>query len=388
MSSHLKLEVSRNNPVFETITSNGINGILPRHFVESTLPRIGGGVKGLYENENLMGCGFSLPAISSKGNLSYITRGYLLPGQKFDLPEDWLNVEEFRKNQFHEVVLSRKNGFNIAHPNRTQAEEAMKLQQQVWGFNASLYPYDLYRNGSGADTRLVALNERNETIGFLLGFIGFGEKWKGDKKGEKYMGFWVESQIAAVDERHKENGVAKALKWEQYDQAKKRGLKLIHWTVDPLQSKNAGLNFGLGAVAAEFTPNYYSFRNDINRVVASRFGVYWIVDSERAEKAKTGKLEKKNFFEIKDAEIIHPLEISARLENWHPTSKNILIEIPADWDGMQQNDLETAHLWRNTTDAIFSKIIGIGKGKYIITGRIYRGETPFLIAEEFNEVYK
>lgn len=388
MSSQLKLEISRNNPVFETITSNGIKGILPRHFVESTLPRIGGGVKGFYENENLIGCGFSIPTITNNGSLSYITRGYRLPGQIFDLPADWLDVEEFRKSQFYGEVLSQKNGFSIAHPNRRQAEGAMKLQQQVWGIGASLYPLDLYREGSGADTRLVALNEENQTIGFLLGFIGFGEKWKGDKEGTKNMGFWAESQIAAVDKTHKENGVAKALKWEQYDQAKKRGLKLIHWTVDPLQAKNAGLNFGLGAVAAEFTSNYYSFRNDINRVIASRFGIYWIVDSERAEKAKAGKQEKKNFFEITDAEIIHPLEVSTGLENWHPTSKNILIEIPADWDAVQQNDIETAYIWRNTTDAIFSKIIGIGKGKYVITGRIYRDETPFLIAEEFNEVYK
>lgn len=347
-----------------------------------------GGVKGLYENENLIGCGFSLPTITSKGTMSYITRGYRLPGQMFDLPDDWLDVEEFRKSQFDGEVLSSKNEFSIAHPNRVQAEEAMKLQQDVWGMGASLYPYDLYRNGSGADTRLVALDGKDKTIGFLLGFIGFGEKWRGDKKGIKNMGFWVESQIAAVDKMHKENGVAKALKWEQYDQAEKRGLKLIHWTVDPLQAKNAGLNFGLGAVAAEFTPNYYSFRNDINRVVASRFGVYWIVGSERAEIAKAGKQERKNFFEITDAEVIRPLEISSELNNWQPTSKNLLIEIPADWDGMQQNDLEAAHRWRNSTDAIFSKIIGIGDGKYVITGRVYKDETPYLIAQEFSEVYK
>lgn len=45
MSGHLKLEVSQNNPVFETITGKSIKGVLPRHFVESTLPRIGGGSK-------------------------------------------------------------------------------------------------------------------------------------------------------------------------------------------------------------------------------------------------------------------------------------------------------------------------------------------------------
>ncbi len=123
-------------------------------------------------------------------------------------------------------------------------------------------------------------------------------------------------------------------------------------------------------------------------MVASRFGVYWIVGSEHAENAKADKQERKNFFEITDAEVIRPLEISFGLDNWQPTSKNILIEIPADWDGIQQNDLETARRWRNSTDAIFSKIIGIGEGKYVITGRVYKDEAPYLIAQEFNEVYK
>lgn len=388
MSNGLELKSITQNVAVENIGARNVLGVLPRHFIESTLLRIGGKVIGVFDDDKIIGCGFSFPTFSG-GCLKNVIRGHRLGSADFNLPDNWLDVGKFREDSFDGQLIMRNIDFDIANPNRRQAEEAMALQQKTWGKSAALYPYDLYKDGSGADTRLVALDKDDRTIGFLLGFIGAGNKWMGDKNGTEDNEIWVESQITAVEPNHQRKNVARALKWMQYKGAEERGIKLIHWTVDPLQAVNAGLNYGLGAVAAEFTPNYYSFRNDKNRVAASRFGVYWLVGSQRAEKAKADKLEQKSFLEFKvnlNTLVINPLSFTD-LENWLPQSENILIEIPKNWDEVQKNQIDLAIQWRNTTDAIFEKIIGVGKGKYIITGRVFDGETPYLIAQRFEEVY-
>lgn len=50
-----------------------------------------------------------------------------------------------------------------------------------------------------------------------------------------------------------------------------QGICAIHLQFDPLQYVNAALNFGLlRAVSFTFTPDYYPFRNALNRSPASR----------------------------------------------------------------------------------------------------------------------
>ena len=77
-------------------------------------------------------------------------------------------------------------------------------------------------------------------------------------------------------------GLATALKSAQAELARQAGIDVVNWTADPLQWPNAVLNFGrLRAVAFEFLPDYYAFRNELNRVAASRVALTWLVDSPR-----------------------------------------------------------------------------------------------------------
>lgn len=361
--------------------------ILPSHFVESTLPRIGGDVIGIFDGTQLLAYGFTLPVLTSGGKLSYVIRGHRIDvNGTSPLPEEWLDINEFATEEFTGNPISSHDGFTIAFPNKKQAIQARELQLKIWGDPTKLYPHDLYKEGRGADTRLVALDEKGDTIGFLLGFIGTGKKWMGDISGNLTEGVWVESQLAAADEAHRRKGIVKALKWEQYKQAEARGIHLIHWTVDPLQVNNAGLNYGLGAIAAEFNPGYYSFINKLNRVPASRFGIYWIVDSERAKLAKAGNLKTSSFAELtsdENALIVYPLNFQGEVNDWDPGGRTVLIEIPENWDEVQKKEPDKALLWRNVTDQIFQKIIGATEGKYVITGRVFDGKTPYLIAQPF-----
>ena len=93
-----------------------------------------------------------------------------------------------------------------------------------------------------------------------------------------------------VDPAQRGRGLATALKSAQAEFARQAGIDIVNWTADPLQWPNAVLNFGrLRAVAFEFLPDYYAFRNDLNRVAASRVALTWLVDSPRVRRGLAGR---------------------------------------------------------------------------------------------------
>ena len=59
----------------------------------------------------------------------------------------------------------------------------------------------------------------------------------------------------------------------------------------------------------------------------------------------------------------------------------IAIEIPANWTVLQQENLEEALRWRETTDRLFARYIGIEEEKFAITGVGVDGERRYLIGE-------
>ena len=83
-------------------------------------------------------------------------------------------------------------------------------------------------------------------------------------------------------------GVGYALKVAQREAVLQQGLRLITWTYDPLESKNARLNIAkLGAVCNTYIRNYYGeLRDDINLGLATdRFQVDWWIASSHVENA-------------------------------------------------------------------------------------------------------
>jgi predicted GNAT superfamily acetyltransferase len=66
------------------------------------------------------------------------------------------------------------------------------------------------------------------------------------------------SHHLAVRTEYQGLGLGKTLKWAQRDEVLRRGLKLITWTYDPLQARNANLNLhALGAVGRTYIRDLY-----------------------------------------------------------------------------------------------------------------------------------
>lgn len=362
--------------IINNLENHGDEKVLPGHFLRATFPRIGGRI--LTEGGgNLVGLG--LPVLEG----GMVIRGHKI-GESDVWPKGWLDVES--KAEFIEEIVAIDGGLTISRPNEVQAREARQLQRKTWGDGSALYPWDLYGKGRGAETGLVALENR-KIVGFLLGFGGRGKKWIGDISGGKEEGEWIESQLMAVDPESRGKGISKALKWRQYEDAENRGIRMIHWTVDPLQIVNARLNYGLGAVAAEHVRKYYSFVNKLNQVPASRFGIYWPVGSERAERIRGGERILHVFKKLlrEGARVINPL--SDNWENIKPDGEKLLIEIPINWTEMQENNVRLAERWRERTDLLFDGIIGTGSEKYVIGGGVVEEERAYLIAVPFGEIF-
>jgi len=97
------------------------------------------------------------------------------------------------------------------------------------------------------------------------------------------MPYW-HSHMLAVSKDYWNSGIGTQLKLAQRDEGVKRGLRLIEWTFDPLESKNAYLNIAkLGVIVRRFHPNHYGETTgvrqrgmDSDRVIAE-----WWIDGPR-----------------------------------------------------------------------------------------------------------
>lgn len=284
-------------------------------------------------------------------------------------------------------------------PDLEMARAAQELQFNKWKPDSRnmLYPPGLYNPEAGSATRLIVVDKDKSVVGFLFGFYGRGNKWMGNPNGNSEYGTWIESQLLAVADEVEGYGLGASLKWQQLEEAKERGIKLVHWTYDPLLAGNAMLNLNaLGGIVTEFTPKYYPFfQNARNRVPASRFGVYWLVNSKRTEMAKQRQLPKLSFEELalrENVDVIHPLndDIAGKIAQWKSKSPDIiLIQIPQDWQALQDevaktNDSSLIESWRDKSDKLFERIIGRGEGEYVITSVTFdKNKTPFLVAIPF-----
>ncbi len=285
--------------------------------------------------------------------------------------------------QNYESTHQWLSDIDIGRPDQQEAEQIRILQQQIWDSPPEfLYPTDIHSVAFALGTSLVA-RVGNETVGFLFGFTKFGGyPLPADWQTRFQADVRLESQTLGVLPQHRGLRLGFLLKQVQLQAARKQGIDLINWTVDPLQYPNAALNFGLlRAVAFDFTTDYYPFRNALNRVAASRFSLTWLVNTARVQQiplfgAQATVVDLRHRPTI--LRLNHQWDQAAEANN----APFIAIEIPRDWTTLQRENLDEAVRWRTVTDEIFRRTIGRNPGQYVVTDVGVDGERRFLIAEQ------
>lgn len=127
--------------------------------------------------------------------------------------------------------------------------EAVRLQKQIWGFeDVELLPVRLFVVAKKVGGQVMGAYYGKRMIGFLIAIPGV------KPRGESYL----HSHMMGVLPEYRDLGIGRSLKLRQREEALARGLKLIEWTFDPLELKNAFFNIErLGAVVRRYVLNQY-----------------------------------------------------------------------------------------------------------------------------------
>jgi predicted GNAT superfamily acetyltransferase len=120
----------------------------------------------------------------------------------------------------------------------------------------------------------------DKLVGFTLAVVGM-------RQGAVYL----HSHQTGVSAAYRDRGVGRMLKLFQRDEALGRGIRLVEWTFDPLELKNAHFNLNrLGAICRRYLPNLYGLTTSpLHRgIVTDRLVAEWPLDSPRVVAAIQG----------------------------------------------------------------------------------------------------
>jgi len=134
--------------------------------------------------------------------------------------------------------------------------EAVRLQKEIWGFpDLELLPVRFFVVASRIGGQTLGAFDGTRVVGFLLSIPGI-------KKGSGIQ--YLHSHMLGVLSDHRDAGVGRMLKSAQYEDALARGIRLIEWSFDPFEAKNAYFNLErLGAIVRNYIPNMYGLRDSV-----------------------------------------------------------------------------------------------------------------------------
>ncbi|OGO20003.1 MAG: hypothetical protein A2Z14_16565 [Chloroflexi bacterium RBG_16_48_8] len=257
------------------------------------------------------------------------------------------------------------------------------LQLLVWpGSETDVVPAHIMlaiaRNGG----LVLGAYDQDRLIGFVAGFLGTDHE-SPDRPALARLKH--HSHMLGVHPDYRDEGVGFHLKSAQRDFVHKQGIRLITWTYDPLQSRNAYLNIHrLGAVCRRYHREAYGeMRDQLNVGYPSdRFEVEWWITSARVKSRLKGSrrtLDLANFLGA-GAVKINPAQLGADhllqpAEKILPMEDRIiLVEIPPEITLIKERDAEISRSWRMQTRMLFEEAFSKG---YLVTDFIYLREERF-----------
>lgn len=239
-------------------------------------------------------------------------------------------------------------------------QEMQLLEQEIWN------------RASVSITQLIAVSNNG---GIVLGayyndeLIGINYAFPGFRNGETYL----YSLLLGVKRSFREQGIGELLKTHLREHALEAGFTTILWVFDPLESRNAYLNFTkLRAYAYQYIPNFYGELQDpfsMNLPTDRMFIRWYLNDTDylRWDEQMDELLEK--------AIEIVPWKKSVAglpmldLENEFDTKLNYIndsytMAVPTNFQKLKVESPALAEDWRYKTRSIFMTLFNQG---YAIT---------------------
>src|SRR6516164_1324288 len=179
----------------------------------------------------------------------------------------------------------------------------VELQRQIWGeADLEVEPVTMFVVAAHTGGQVLGAFENGRMIGYTLAMVGLRDSLP-----------YLHSHMTGVLGDYRDRGVGRMLKLFQREEALSRGIRLIQWTFDPLELRNAHFNLNrLGAISRQYLPNLYgTTTSPLHRGLATdRLVAEWHLDSPRVLAALEGELTNPASAEV--------IEISASFDHANP----------------------------------------------------------------------
>ncbi|MGD2120875.1 MAG: hypothetical protein PVJ76_03985 [Gemmatimonadota bacterium] len=260
-------------------------------------------------------------------------------------------------------------------------EACADFQEEIWGrgFSEKVSAAILMIANRLGGLAAGAFDAGGTLQGFVFGLTGVAD-------GE--LVHW--SDMLAVRDAVRDQGLGTHLKWYQRRVMLERGVGEMRWTFDPLQSRNAHVNFAkLGIVSREYVVNMYGITDsplhrgmDTDRLVAT-----WELNSDRVVSRISVSGGAGAFNEIEWASVPRVLPVASDGIHSSPGSPvlgidepRVLVGVPPAVDTIIDAVPELATRWREATRKVFTDYLSRG---YQVTEFFRTERGSFYLLEAF-----
>jgi chorismate synthase len=226
----------------------------------------------------------------------------------------------------------------------------VELQRATWGRHFSdVVPLSVLKvTQKAGGIAAGAFSSDGRLLAFVYGLAGWVE-------GRPFH--W--SHMLAVDAGARDHGLGTRLKLYQREILLAAGVGEVHWTFDPLEARNAHLNFNhLGTEVAEYVEDMYAGEEGSELfagIGTDRFILSWKIAGERVAGAladrRTGAEEP-----FRAAPVVNP---DARIADL-PDAPRVRVEIPRSIQDFKAEHPDAAPAWRASTRRAFEHYLARG----------------------------
>jgi predicted GNAT superfamily acetyltransferase len=260
----------------------------------------------------------------------------------------------------------------------TDFDLAVALQRAVWGadFTDLVPPAILHIVQFVGGVAAGAFTEDGELAGFIFGVSGI-------RDGR--LSHW--SDTLAVRAEYRDRGLGERLKRFQRDLLLPLGIERMHWTFDPLESRNAHLNFNrLGATASEYHRDFYGETSSVlhEDIGTDRLVVCWEIGAPHvAALLDHGARSAVTADDVRDVPLINETSDGVTgpesdEPNLHLDAPRVRLAIPADIQQLKSRSPELAREWRRVTRLAFESYLARA---YVARALVRRGAHSEYILE-------
>lgn len=229
-----------------------------------------------------------------------------------------------------------------------QMEEVQQLERKVWGIETIPTHQTLTAVKNGGI--IVGAYDQQQLIGFSYGFAGF-------QNGRAFLC----SHMLGIDTTYRSQQIGEKLKLAQRDIAIEKGYTQMHWTYDPLETRNGYLNLTkLNGICDTYIENCYGEMQDgFNKGLPSdRFEVHWYLTSDYVTQQLQPAL--KNAVAIGSVSLNSDGLPTLTLAQHVAQAEAYSLPVPFDFQALKARDAELALKWRLQTREVCQRLFAQG----------------------------